>query len=45
MEIYEDEILNSSETTYAINLTLEKNPETDSWIVTDVGDYKSAHAE
>ena len=45
MEIYEDEILNSSETTYAINLTLEKNPETDTWIVTSVEDYKSAHKE
>ena len=45
MEIYEDEILNSSETTYAINLTLEKNPETDTWIVTSVEDYKSAHTE
>lgn len=43
MQIYEDEILSSSETTYAINLTLEKNAETDTWLVTSVDDYQSTH--
>jgi major membrane immunogen (membrane-anchored lipoprotein) len=45
MQIYEDEILSSQETTYAINLTLEKNSDTGAWIVTSVEDYESTHAE
>ncbi len=39
--IYEDEIANSEEMTYAIALDLEKNPETDTWIVTNITDYDS----
>ncbi len=39
LSIYEDEIANSSEKTYAINLSLEKNEETGSWIVTAVESY------
>ena len=45
LEIYEDEIQNSQEMTYAIVLDLEKNNETDSWIVTGVNDYDSSSAE
>ena len=45
LEIYEDEIENSSEETYAIALTLEKNAETDTWLVTDVQDYDSSKTE
>lgn len=45
LEIYEDEIANSSEENYAIALTLEKNTETDTWYVTDVQDYDSSTAE
>ncbi|MBQ6589570.1 MAG: hypothetical protein IJI01_12960 [Butyrivibrio sp.] len=43
LEIYEDEIANSKEMTYAIVLDLEKNNETDSWIVTGVSDYDSSN--
>ena len=39
LQIYEDEIANSQEMTYAMVLTLEKNTETDSWIVTNVESY------
>ena len=42
LEIYEDEIDNSQEMTYAISLDLEKNSETDSWLVTAVNNYDSA---
>lgn len=42
LEIYEDEIANSSEETYAIALTLQKNTETNTWYVTDVKDYDSS---
>ena len=42
LDIYEDEIQNSQEMTYAIVLNLEKNNETDTWIVTSVSDYDSA---
>ncbi len=45
LEIYEDEIQNSHEMTYAIVLDLEKNNETDSWIVTGVNDYDSSSAK
>ncbi|SFB74015.1 hypothetical protein [Butyrivibrio sp. YAB3001] len=43
LEIYEEEIDNSKEMTYAIAITLEKNPETDTWIVTNVTDYDSSN--
>ena len=45
LEIYEDEIANSSEENYAIALTLEKNKDTNSWLVTDVKDYDSSTSE
>ena len=45
LEIYEDEIDNSSEENYAIALTLEKNEETDTWYVTEVKDYDSSTTE
>ncbi len=45
LEIYEDEIANSSEENYAIALTLEKNKDTGSWLVTDVNDYDSSTGE
>ena len=44
LEIYEDEIANSSGETYAIALTLQKNEETGTWSVTDVQDYDSSGA-
>ena len=45
LEIYEDEIANSSEENYAIALTLKKNAETGSWLVTEVKDYESSTSE
>lgn len=45
LEIYEDEIANSSEENYAIALTLEKNAESGAWHVTDVKDYDSSTSE
>lgn len=45
LEIYEDEIANSSEENYAIALTLEKDKDTNSWLVTDVKDYDSSTSE
>lgn len=42
LEIYEDEIANSSEESYAIALTLQKNTETGTWSVVDVKDYDSS---
>lgn len=43
LQIYEDEIANSQEMTYAMVLTLEKNTETDSWIVTNVESYDDSN--
>lgn len=43
LQIYEDEIANSQEMTYAMVLTLEENPETDSWIVTNVESYDDSN--
>nr|WP_297706400.1 hypothetical protein [uncultured Butyrivibrio sp.] len=42
LDIYEDEIANSEEMTYAIALDLEKNSETDTWIVTQITDYDTS---
>lgn len=42
LNVYEEEIASSEEMTYAMVLTLEKNTETDSWIVTNVEDYDSS---
>lgn len=43
LQIYENEIANSQEMTYAMVFTLEKNTETDSWIVTDVKSYDDSN--
>ncbi|WP_026516172.1 hypothetical protein [Butyrivibrio sp. MC2021] len=42
LETYEDLIRNSSPQDYAIALKLEKNAETDSYVITEVTDYLSA---
>ncbi len=42
LDIYSQEIAKSNEMNYAIALDLEKNPETDSWYVTNVKDYDSS---
>ena len=44
LDIYEEEIASSQGQTYAIVLNLEKNQETDSWLVTNVQDYDSSAA-
>ena len=43
LDVYENEIANSQETTYAMVLTLEKNSETDSWIVTKIENYDDSN--
>lgn len=43
LEIYEEEISESQEMTYAMVLTLEKNSETDSWIVTKIENYDDSN--
>ncbi|WP_029231155.1 hypothetical protein [Butyrivibrio sp. VCB2006] len=45
LDIYEDEIDNSQEMTYAIVLNLEKNSETDTWLVTGVTNYNESNTE
>ena len=42
LDMYEGLIQNASPETYAIVLTVEKNAETDSWVVTNVSTYDSA---
>ena len=42
LDAYESLIEDSSPENYAIVLTLEKNPETDSWYVTNIQDYDSS---
>ncbi|MCR4758385.1 MAG: hypothetical protein K5792_11340 [Butyrivibrio sp.] len=42
LDMYEGLIQNASPETYAIVLTVEKNTETDSWVVTNVSTYDSA---
>lgn len=45
LDIYSQEIAKSEDMTYAIALDLQKNPETDSWYVTNVKDYDSSAAD
>ena len=43
LDIYEAEIDKSEPMTYVMVLTLEKNSETDSWIVTKVENYDDSN--